>query len=528
MDTSSYAAVELAKSWLGACIQRHEGCAIPERTPLPRRVLDISNHRVRLRETNGKMGSYVALSHCWGPKPIVMTVRSNYESHLSDIPWSALSKTFQDCITFAWRLEYRYVWIDSLCIIQDDRDDWAIEASKMAQIFSNAQLTIAATRSIDGAGGCFSQRSSEPISINPPKGFTPVEDSRIWDPFMVKGLDRDGQQKTFCARISVPHGLENAPLLQRAWVFQEQILSSRILHFAPGELYWECKSYVACECRGEEKRAESAQKETRTRKAYGQLVRKNVPLAADSNEHKAQKKRDFEAYTSLVEQYMDLSITKDVDRLPALSGITFGRKDEYLAGMWRSMLVESLHWTTSYTKTARRIGYRPIPSRAPTWSWASMESPIRHISQNSATDKDKLKEYATIIAASCSPEGPDVRGRVSGGYLRIRGPISTARVSAISSRRTTIGKSDTSATLNSGDTTFECSLDVPLVLGKKEPAEVQVGDEVTCLRISHEVALVLRNHPSTEGAFQRVGILEIAYKDLNIFSSTREDSVFIL
>ncbi|KAH7234651.1 heterokaryon incompatibility protein-domain-containing protein, partial [Fusarium redolens] len=269
--------------------------------------------------TKGEIGRYVALSHCWGRNPVVRTLRANIRDHKENIPWPSLSKTFQDAIIFTWRLGFHYLWIDSLCIIQDDPDDWAEQASRMAQVFSNAQLTIAASRAADGAGGCFTRYASEPFTL-------------------------------------IKHGLTRAPLLQRAWVLQEQVLSPRLLHFACGELYWECVSHVACECRGWEQRAESLQSETRLRKAHGRL--------------------DFEAYRTLVEQYMDLDITNDADRLPALSGITFGRPhDEYLAGMWRSMLIESLHWSPS-RRGAERRAYRPAIYRAPSWSWASIEGHI--------------------------------------------------------------------------------------------------------------------------------------------------------
>lgn len=114
MDTSSYNVVELVQGWLKTCLEEHEECMIPKISILPSRLIEVSNHRAKLCNTEGKMGAYLALSHCWGLNPIIKTLKNNIEERMNDIPWNSLSKTFQDAILFTWRLGYRYIWIDSL------------------------------------------------------------------------------------------------------------------------------------------------------------------------------------------------------------------------------------------------------------------------------------------------------------------------------------------------------------------------------------------------------------------------------
>ncbi|KAF1828678.1 HET-domain-containing protein [Decorospora gaudefroyi] len=95
------------------------------------------------------------VSHCWGKQPIIRTTTSNLDAYAINIPWENLSKTFQDAVSFTYRLDLKYLWIDSLCIIQDSIDDWRREGSRMSQIYKNAIITLAATGAADGREGCF-------------------------------------------------------------------------------------------------------------------------------------------------------------------------------------------------------------------------------------------------------------------------------------------------------------------------------------------------------------------------------------
>jgi hypothetical protein len=162
-DTSSSASLQQTLKWLQDCLENHPQCQISSNSEaeLPTRILDVDPPgpqacQIRLYETNGETGLYVALSHCWGKSQMFKTERGSLNLRRRNIPWDIIPRTFQDAITFVRRLGLRYLWIDSLCIIQDDRADWERESAKMASIYTNAVLTIAATKSADSEGGCFS------------------------------------------------------------------------------------------------------------------------------------------------------------------------------------------------------------------------------------------------------------------------------------------------------------------------------------------------------------------------------------
>jgi hypothetical protein len=529
MDTSSYDTIPLIQKWLDTCNSEHPKCLIPAVSVLPTRVLEVSNRRLRLVEPEGEIAPYLTLSHCWGKETIIQLTRATLKDMKKNIPWTSLTKTFQDAIMVTWKLGFRYLWIDGLCILQDSKEDWEYQASRMADIFSNSQLTIAASHAASGAEGCFSLHLKRPYPLwgkRPRKVYHPA----LWDTFKTEGLDRDGIQKEFSVCIKPPHGLYNditgqprEPLLKRSWVFQEQILSPRILHFACGELYFECKSYVVCECSGWTARSDSSKWETRWRRAREVLLKRDKDRSMYLKPRE-QNAREFEAYRALVETYTQLDITNELDRLPALSGVTSGRQDQYLAGMWRGILLESLHWAPAIpTPQTTNWAHRPYHYRAPTWSWASIESPIRHVETEFYKSHHSAIFLATVISAHCTPEGRDPRGRVSNGTLKIRSHTVTAQVTGISvdepemdevtkmtsamNPRPKGDKAITFAMLKTASGEGRACLDVPLALCRSEPAEVAVGQKVICLAISNTTGLVLSPVTGRPKTHVRVGII---------------------
>ena len=126
LQTDSTLALVAIKGWISGCITTHVFCDTPEHPYLPIRVVDtgLNNGVVKLVKTNEAKGRYICLSHCWGSSQIITTTRSTFEDRTKGIAWDDLSKTFQDAICLTRTLGFRYIWIDSLCIIQDDARDW--------------------------------------------------------------------------------------------------------------------------------------------------------------------------------------------------------------------------------------------------------------------------------------------------------------------------------------------------------------------------------------------------------------------
>lgn len=239
-------------------MENHEACrrARPALS-LPKRVIHVGDERnttVRLVETDSipmkddaqDTPRYLALSHCWGQSVHLVTEKATLEDRKSNIAWDSLPPTFRDAVTITRNLGFDYVWIDSLCIIQDDTQDWVNEASKMASIYEGARLVLAASSSVDGNGGCLFGR----------------------EPYLeVQGKSHDGVPYTFFARKGLKHDVFNSlldgkrlergpeelvirpyPLFTRAWCFQERLLATRMLHFTKGEMVFDCLTEINCEC----------------------------------------------------------------------------------------------------------------------------------------------------------------------------------------------------------------------------------------------------------------------------------------
>jgi hypothetical protein len=231
----------MLKEWLRDCDQCHSDHSFaPKEKALPRRVLDLqsleSPDKLRLYESNGEDGKYIALSHCWGQskdKRPLSTTKGNKEAHFTSMNFDDLPKTFRDAVVVTRKLGIRYLWIDSLCIIQDDESDWESESRHMENIFANAYCTIAATSAENSWDGFLSRiwisnaAKIEDKSADPPVSIYVSEFGEFGGDF---GID-------------VIRGVLN----QRAWVLQERALSPRIIHFTGIQTYWECGSVVRSE-----------------------------------------------------------------------------------------------------------------------------------------------------------------------------------------------------------------------------------------------------------------------------------------
>ena len=88
------------------------------------------------------MQKYATLSHCWEDSQPIRTTRSNLTRRQGRLEWGQLPLAFQEAIDIVRKLGIKYLWIDSLCIVQDDPEEWAIESARMANIFEKSVVTI--------------------------------------------------------------------------------------------------------------------------------------------------------------------------------------------------------------------------------------------------------------------------------------------------------------------------------------------------------------------------------------------------
>lgn len=183
--------------------------------------------------------SYVALSHCWGKSNHLQTTLDNLDEHTAGINIASLSRTFRDAIAICQHLNESYLWIDSLCIIQDDHQGKAAEMERMQSIYAGASLTISAMSAKDGRGGCWIPRERV-FEI-------PVDDVRSAELVFRRVHETPSEHASFLTGF--PDGVlySEYPLATRKWALQERLLSQRIIHLTASELVWECQMYTSCE-----------------------------------------------------------------------------------------------------------------------------------------------------------------------------------------------------------------------------------------------------------------------------------------
>lgn len=203
---------------------------------LPTRLIDVGRgeaEAIRLVETRQELAvtdEYIALSHCWGALDRAQrfcTYRNNIAQRKAHIAYDELPQTFKDAVRVTRALGLRYLWIDSLCIVQEDPDDWAAEASRIEDVFSQAYCTIAASSAASSLEGFLGHRRPRDAIRIPTSGGAPLYLAEYIDDFRTD--------------------VENSVLSSRGWVLQERALSKRTICFTSTQVYWECGNGVVCE-----------------------------------------------------------------------------------------------------------------------------------------------------------------------------------------------------------------------------------------------------------------------------------------
>lgn len=235
--------VKAINDWLDSCSKNHTECRQESPGTLPTRVIDVGpaddSQDPKLVVTAGESPPYVILSHCWG-KPAksqvprnARTLSGNLQDMQSAIPLSTLPQNFQDATATVRALGLRYLWIDALCIVQDSKRDWELEAARMGDYYGSAYITLVATSarsSIDG----FLTRSPWPWpSVTLPYCIeeAPSEHPNICFRYQPE-----------LSKYTRTNAIDNSTWDSRGWTLQERVLSNRTLHFAQGRLFWECRN----------------------------------------------------------------------------------------------------------------------------------------------------------------------------------------------------------------------------------------------------------------------------------------------
>ncbi|KAK0653059.1 heterokaryon incompatibility protein-domain-containing protein, partial [Cercophora newfieldiana] len=347
---------------LQACSD-HRACqSSPNPAFVPTRLLRIGRPDelvcclVDQQDLGGKPVEYFALSHCWGSNVEITLTANNYPLMKKGICLETLSKNFRDAIAATRALGVEYLWIDCLCIIQDspEDEDWNRESVLMMDVFANAACTISATASASSQGGCFRDRMGVLSTCKLITSAT--SELRIEIP-----AERQTIGELFLSRV------EAAPLMRRGWVFQERLLSRRIIHFCSDMLLFECNTLQASE---EDPKGSNYEKVPYL--LVGGRIQSSTSTASSASPDPVRVDRWYE----LVASYSRGALTKQTDKLVAISGIAGliekTSHAQYVAGLWSNVAPEfGLLWRDTSPRSRRHETYI-----APTWSWASLDGQI--------------------------------------------------------------------------------------------------------------------------------------------------------
>ncbi|KAH4029378.1 hypothetical protein HBI55_121020 [Parastagonospora nodorum] len=371
-DVASKAVGLQVKAWIYNCNEHHENCMKASKTTwVPTRLLDLvfgdeSSIRLVNAKEEGVQGPYVTLSHCWGPNPkFLTTTREREKLHMTKgIKISDLKSTnFEEAISVARHLGIRYIWIDSLCIIQGLNGDFQAEGQLMHKVYRNSYCNLAAADSKDSHGGLFRKRQSSDV--------------------LPGGYEGDGSSPIFgtTAWRIMPDNLWDAELLdteiyKRGWVFQERMLSPRILHFARNQIFWDCGAISACETLPSGLPLMLDDAASTDRHWRGRLQESSslvhAPLAGVNTDSLG------EFWSSAVLSYTQCDLTDQVDKTRAIWSIAKLVRDawgdDYGVGTWALAVEEQLNWTVINIKTTVRSV--DLQWRLPSWSWMSIQGAV--------------------------------------------------------------------------------------------------------------------------------------------------------
>ncbi|CAN9368819.1 unnamed protein product [Alternaria alternata] len=408
--------LDQARHWLNDCLHNHDhGPKIA--ATRPSRLVAVGtldgSEQIKIVDSSDFDEKYIAVSYRWGATNNLLTTTKTSKLFHTSIAWDRLPKTFRDAVEIARELRVSYVWIDSLCIIQDDPGDWETESAKMADIYNGAFLTIMAASASDSHGGFFQDRATISKMVALP--YTDASGSTELSVFVGKELP--GYEDV----------VVNGPLFRRGWIFQERLMSKRKLIFGRDQTYWECNSLVQSESK------------TQRRDKFANMNRQNNDeFRAFSDpiykmDGTQSRKSSADLWMNLVSQYSRCSLTYETDKLPSLSGLarTFAQRfgGSYVAGLWQGQIPCSLSWFIEFHGTPTGTYKREYC--APSWSWASINGSV--IFRNQGNNE------LEVVSADIELAGRDLYGKVSpSSSICVRGRLRRGKLTERKGRRDTV------------------------------------------------------------------------------------------
>jgi hypothetical protein len=469
-----------ARRWLKECLTEHVICPKPSGF-VPQRLIelnsDISMPTAKIVITDSPSYSYepyASLSYSWGvdKQPLILT-KHTLQSFLEEIPYSQLPQTIKDALRCVQEIGLKYLWVDVLCIVQDDAEDKRQQIACMADIYEQAQVTIAAARAQTVHEGFLHLRS--------------IAGNLLERGFQLPFRCTNGQLgSVILVNLPSPGIGWYEPIDERAWTLEESLLSVRMLEYGTHQLRWRCRTIAS----GPEYVDGWTAGKVRS---YPVIVDWGVfqrrPLYGNTL-------GDFvHTWKLLVTEYSGRNLNKPHDKLLALSAVArrFSQLTghEYVAGLWRHALGKLLLWHPYHDLEGISAGRYALEYRSPSWSWASVDGRILF----NASSDDRIE--AVGIELETIPRG-DPFGAVIFASLRIR-----ARVCSITIDENLNLLDPISNESIPGRVAFDVSQTLPLEVLLLEVSSLSNSGQQL------PIGLILCDGEVTRGGYRRLGIFEL-------------------
>ena len=398
----------IGRRWLSQCQSSHPQCNQSPSSKYnwyPTRLLDVGEEgstswKLRVVSEDGNPSppaAYLTLSYRWGHKPNAILLSSNIASFRRGSPVSGLPILFREFISIAWHFSIRYIWIDALCIIQDSEEDWDTEAATMHLVYSNSTCNIVASDSANPEESLF--RTKDLGLILP--GL--IESSLFsTEPRPCYIFDKSYWDRQIC----------NGPLHNRGWVFQERFLAPRVLYFGKNQLLWECRIQHRCEV------FPNGIPIHWSDKAMDALL--ETSPADDPIKSGRFPMDTFSLWNDLVQKYSRCDLTYPSDKLLAMAGVAKlfqgAINEKYVAGLWSSHVLTMMDWRVYDPRPRQSTKYR-----APSWSWASVDGPIRMCGLSAGAEF-----LVELLNAEVTTKLPDEMSTVLEGFVMLKGRLIAA------------------------------------------------------------------------------------------------------
>lgn len=396
-----------ARGWVQECIENHEDCNLTsqeEENFMPDRVLSVreggNGPLVRL-VSRPAAGFYATLSYCWGGDQPAKTVKDKVAVYSKGMSFHSLPQAIQDAILVTIGIGIPYLWIDALCIVQDDDSDKADQIVQMHRIYRCSYVTIAASVSSRSTDGFLYNRQQ----LRPLKVRGRLDDNVFSDLILSPEiLAQEG--------ISYEASL---PLFQRAWTFQETHLPKRILSYGHQGLVYRCQSSTHCE-------------------GVATVDSINIDTAIDPGNSRYSALPHPYSWQAIMTAYSQRQLTVALDKLLGIAAMAeeYTRQKcttEYYAGLWKEDFASQLLWVTDGEEDCSTS--KPKQYIAPSWSWASVHRPVwmhsdlgdgaNMLGNGLGESTASLDHLCVLLDAKMTLVDPKILfGMVSAGYIRVR------------------------------------------------------------------------------------------------------------